>query len=43
MKDESETAANDLPEPAALAESALGELEAAMAELRGLLAELGDE
>jgi type I restriction enzyme M protein len=43
LKDESETAADDLPEPAALAESALGELEAAMAELRGILAELGDE
>ena len=43
LKDDSETAAADLPEPAALAESALGELEAAMAELRGILAELGDE
>jgi type I restriction enzyme M protein len=43
LKDESETAAADLPEPEALAESALGELEAAMAELRGILAELGDE
>lgn len=43
LKDESETAADELPEPAALAESALGELEAAMAELRGILAELGDE
>jgi type I restriction enzyme M protein len=43
LKDESETAASDLPEPEALAESALGELEAAMAELRGILAELGNE
>lgn len=43
LKDDSETAADDLPEPAALAESALGELEAAMAELKGILAELGEE
>jgi type I restriction enzyme M protein len=43
LKDESETAADDLPEPEALAQEALGELEAAMAELRGILAELGDE
>lgn len=43
LKDENETAADDLPEPAALAESALGELEAAMAELRGILGELGEE
>lgn len=43
LKDESETAADDLPEPETLAESALGELEAAMAELRGILAELGEE
>ena len=43
LKDDSETAAEDLPEPEALAEEALGELEAAMADLRSILIELGDE
>lgn len=43
LKDDSETAAEDLPEPEALAEEALGELEAAMADLRSILTELGDE
>ena len=43
LKDDSETAAEDLPEPEALAEEALGELEAAMAEIRSILVELGDE
>jgi type I restriction enzyme M protein len=43
LKDDSETAAEDLPEPEALAEEALGELEAAMADLKSILIELGDE
>jgi type I restriction enzyme M protein len=43
LRDESDTAAEDLPEPEALAEEALGELEAAMAEIRSILLELGDE
>lgn len=43
LKDDSETAAEDLPEPEVLAEEALGELEAAMAELQSILIELGDE
>lgn len=43
LKDESETAADDLAEPEILAQEAMGELEAAMAELRGILTELGDE
>ena len=43
LKDESETNADDLPEPSALAQSAMTELEAALEELRGILAELGEE
>lgn len=43
LKDDSETAAEDLPEPEVLAEEALSELEAAMADLRSILIELGDE
>jgi type I restriction enzyme M protein len=43
LKDENETATEDLPEPEALAEEALGELEAAMADLKSILLELGDE
>jgi type I restriction enzyme M protein len=43
LKDESDIAADDLPEPAALAQEAMTELEAAMEELRGILAELGEE
>src|SRR6266850_3263893 len=40
LKDESEGASDELPEPAALAEEAMGELEGAMEELRGILEEL---
>lgn len=43
LKDDSATASNDLPEPAALAREAMAELEAAMEELRGILVELGEE
>lgn len=43
LKDESGAANGDLPEPAMLAQEALGELEAAMEELRGILEELGEE
>jgi type I restriction enzyme M protein len=43
LKDDSETAAADLPEPAVLAREAMEELEGALAELRGILAELGEE
>jgi type I restriction enzyme M protein len=43
LKDDSETAAGDLPIPEALAEEALGELEAAIADLKSILLELDDE
>lgn len=43
LKDESVDDGTDLPEPAELAQEALGELDAAMAELRAILAELGEE
>ncbi|MEI7845508.1 MAG: N-6 DNA methylase [Chloroflexota bacterium] len=43
LKDESETAAADLPEPEALAQEALLELQAAFEDLRAILAELGAE
>jgi len=43
LKDDSETAAEDLPEPEALAEEAMSELTAAFEYLRGILAELGEE
>ncbi len=43
LKDESSDDTGELPEPAALAQEAMGELEAAMEELRGILAELGEE
>lgn len=43
LKDENETAADELPEPAAIAQDALTELEAAFEELRGILAELGED
>ena len=43
LRDESETAAEDLPEPEALAQEAMGELEAAMAELHSIMQELGIE
>lgn len=43
LKDDSETDAQDLPEPAVLAQEAMVELDAAMDELRGILEELGEE
>jgi len=43
LKDESAVDAADLPEPGALAQEAIGELEHATAELEAILAELGAE
>ena len=43
LKDDSEKATDELPEPAALAQEAMGELEGAMEELRGILEELGED
>jgi type I restriction enzyme M protein len=43
LKDEREDNNNELPEPALLAREAMVELEAAMAELRGILQELDKE
>lgn len=43
LKDDSLEDSADLPEPAALAEFALSELDAVMSELRAILAELGEE
>ena len=43
LRDESGDSINELTEPAALAQKAIVELEAAMAELRGILEELGEE
>ena len=43
LKDEDGENGDELPEPAALAQEAMGELEAAFEELRGILAELGEE
>ena len=43
LKDDSDTSADELPEPAVLAQEAMSELEAAMEELRGILEELGEE
>ena len=43
LKDETESDPEDLPEPAMLAQEAMGELEAALEELHGILAELGEE
>jgi len=43
LKDDSAEDAADLPEPAVLAQSAMQELEHAMAELDAILAELGEE
>jgi type I restriction enzyme M protein len=43
LKDESETAAADLPEPEALAQEAMSEMEAVSEDLRAILAELGIE
>lgn len=42
-KDENETAADALPEPASIAQEAMTALESALDELRGILAELGEE
>jgi len=41
--DESENGAKELPEPVALAQELMAELEAALAELQGILEELGEE
>jgi type I restriction enzyme M protein len=43
LKDDNATNAEDLPEPAELAREAMTELEGALEELRGILAELGEE
>ncbi len=43
LKDDNATDAQDLPEPALLAQEAMDELEGALAELRGILEELGEE
>jgi type I restriction enzyme M protein len=43
LKDDSDTNADELPEPAVLAQEAMGELEAALDELRGILDELGED
>lgn len=43
LKDDSNGANDELPEPVLLAQEALGELEAAMSELHGILEELGGE
>ena len=43
LKDDSATEAQDLQEPAELAQEAINELDAAMEELRGILEELGME
>lgn len=43
LRDENSGNGDDLPEPKELAELALGELEGAMAELRAIIAELGEE
>ncbi|MDP4029784.1 MAG: N-6 DNA methylase, partial [Gallionella sp.] len=43
LKDDSDTSADELPEPAALAQEAMGELEAALDELLGILEELGED
>jgi type I restriction enzyme M protein len=43
LKDEGEGATDELSEPAALAQEAMGELEGALEELRGILEELGEE
>lgn len=43
LKDESEDRTDKPPEPAAIAQEAMVELEAALAELRGILEELGEE
>ena len=43
LKDDNDTNADELPEPAVLAQEAMGELEAALDELRGILEELGED
>ena len=43
LKDDREDDNDELPEPAILAQEAMGELEAAIAELQGILQELGEE
>jgi len=43
LKDDSDTSADELPEPAVLAQEAMGELEAALDELRRILEELGED
>ncbi|MGI0489865.1 N-6 DNA methylase [Pantanalinema rosaneae CENA516] len=43
LKDEREEENGELPEPAILAQEAIGELEAAIAELQGILQELGED
>ena len=43
LKDDNATNAEDLPEPAELAREVMAELEGALEELRGILAELGEE
>ena len=43
LKDESEGTTDERPEPAALAQEAMDELEGALEELRGILKELGEE
>jgi type I restriction enzyme M protein len=43
LKDESQQENGELPEPAILAQEAIGELEAAIAELQGILQELGED
>lgn len=42
LKDESQEKSSELPEPAVLAQEAMGELELAIVELQGILAELGE-
>ena len=43
LKDDSADSASELPEPAELAREAIGELVAALADLRAILEELGEE
>jgi type I restriction enzyme M protein len=43
LKDDSAESSSDLPEPAVLANEALSEMEAIMNDLRGILAELGED
>lgn len=43
LKDENDTGSSELPEPAVLARQAMAELQSAFNELRGILAELGED